>query len=90
MFFSKDAILFMKICRAGDGREDPTSNGISRVIVKWDGTLVLESPGIFNSLCDVDITNFPFDKQHCEFRFTTQNIPDDLVHLQVGKYWIWD
>ena len=48
--------------------------------------MLLESPGIINSLCEVDITNFPFDKQECKFSFTTQNIPDDLVHLEVGKY----
>ena len=49
--------------------------------------MVLDSPGIIKSLCEVDLTNFPFDNQVCKFSFTTQNVPDDLVHLEVRDYY---
>ncbi|XP_072039415.1 neuronal acetylcholine receptor subunit beta-3-like [Amphiura filiformis] len=70
---------------AGDGPDDPAANGISRIVAAWDGTMIMDSPGIISSLCDVDIGKFPFDTQICPFIFTTQNVPDDLVHLQVGR-----
>ena len=36
-----------------------------RVLLRHDGSLHWEPGGIFRTTCDIDITYFPFDSQHC-------------------------
>ena len=69
--------------RAEGGPTDILSGSVRRVIVTSDSMLFFETPGIFKTLCFVDMLKFPFDKQTCSFRFTTQNIPSDLVLIKV-------
>ena len=38
-------------------------------IVHYDGKVNWASPVIFKSHCNIDVTQFPFDKQSCQLKF---------------------
>ena len=33
----------------------------------------------------MDLSQFPFDFQHCSLEFTTQNMPTSLIYLRIGE-----
>ena len=57
--------------RVGGGRETYKT----QVSLYSDGTNIWRSPAMFNSLCDVDVTYFPFDVQSCILKFGSWSRP---------------
>merc|ERR1719331_752758 len=58
-----DILMYNSASEAFDGTF-PTN-----VVVTSDGTCTYIPPGIFKSSCQIDITWFPFDDQHCNIKF---------------------
>jgi len=58
-----DILMYNSASEAFDGTF-PTN-----VVVTSDGTCTYIPPGIFKSSCQIDITWFPFDDQHCSIKF---------------------
>uniref|UniRef100_A0A914X1F6 Uncharacterized protein n=1 Tax=Plectus sambesii TaxID=2011161 RepID=A0A914X1F6_9BILA len=51
-----------------------------------DGTVTWIPPGIFKVSCKIDITWFPFDEQHCHFKFGSWTFSGFQVDLQPGTF----
>lgn len=57
------------------GRDATSAEGtfsvalLTRAIVRYDGNVTWNPPAIFRSSCQIDITYFPFDSQHCLLKF---------------------
>lgn len=61
--------------------------------LRSDGTLRWEPGGIFKTMCNIDITYYPFDEQRCELVFgawsyytTKMNLTTDSVRINLGTY----
>ncbi|XP_061733761.1 neuronal acetylcholine receptor subunit alpha-5 isoform X1 [Nerophis ophidion] len=49
-----------------DGRFEGT---VTKVVVKYDGTITWTPPANYKSACAIDVTFFPFDLQNCSMKF---------------------
>ena len=56
----------MHVCSAEDLYGD---YGQFRAIIKSDGGVHWEPGGVFKTICEIDITYYPFDEQHCQLVF---------------------
>ena len=76
--------------RNGGGRATYTTS----VAVKYDGNNTWLNPAMFKSICDVDVTNFPFDDQECSLKFgswTSDKFKIDLVAkniIALNRYYV--
>ncbi|KAK3746631.1 hypothetical protein QZH41_012842 [Actinostola sp. cb2023] len=52
------------------------------VVVESSGKCTWSSPATFKSLCNMDITNFPFDSQTCDVTFGSWTYDDRLMSMQ--------
>ena len=56
----------------------------TNVVVSSDGTCVYIPPGIFKSMCQIDITWFPFDDQTCNFKFSSWTYDSSELNLTLN------
>ena len=61
----------------GGGRHSYKTN----VKMKFDGNASWLSSGIFKSMCEVDVTYFPFDEQECFLKFGSWSFDSSKVDL---------
>lgn len=61
----------------GGGRTTYTTN----VAVRYDGSNTWLNPAMFKSICNVDITNFPFDDQECLMKFGSWSFDKSKIDL---------
>lgn len=54
------------ISNSADGRFEGT---VTKVIVRYDGTISWTPPASYKSACTIDVTFFPFDLQNCSMKF---------------------
>lgn len=57
----------------------------TNVVVKYDGNSTWLNPGIFKSICKVDVTYFPFDEQECFLKFGSWSFDSSKVDLYARK-----
>ena len=50
--------------------------------MKYDGNTTWLNPGIFKSICKVDVTYFPFDNQKCFMKFGSWSFDSSKVNLR--------
>ena len=62
----------------GGGRYTYKTN----VAMKYDGNTTWLNPGIFKSICKVDVTYFPFDNQKCFMKFGSWSFDSSKVNLR--------
>ncbi|MCP9260119.1 hypothetical protein DINM_003305 [Dirofilaria immitis] len=55
----------------------------TKATLRYDGEVTWEPPAIFKSLCQIDVRWFPFDEQHCHFKFGSWTYSEDLLHLEL-------
>lgn len=88
-----DTLLYNNIDeeeRMGGGRTAYTTN----VAIRYDGGNKWLSPAMFKSICNVDITNFPFDDQECVLKFGSWAFDITKIDLAIksnhslNKYYI--
>ncbi|XP_029213207.2 neuronal acetylcholine receptor subunit alpha-10-like isoform X4 [Acropora millepora] len=88
-----DTLLYNNIDeeeRTGGGRTAYTTN----VAIRYDGGNKWLSPAMFKSICNVDITNFPFDDQECVLKFGSWAFDITKIDLAIksnhslNKYYI--
>ncbi|XP_078000598.1 uncharacterized protein LOC144453196 [Glandiceps talaboti] len=48
-----------------------------------DGTVTQITPHVFTTVCEMDITYFPMDKQHCPMKFGLWTYVDNQVHIEL-------
>ena len=53
--------------------------------MKYDGNSSWLNPGIFKSICRVDVTYFPFDEQECYLKFGSWSFDSSKVDLYAHK-----
>lgn len=53
--------------------------------MKYDGNSTWLNPGIFKSICRVDVTYFPFDEQECFLKFGSWSFDSSKVDLYAHK-----
>ena len=53
----------------------------TNVAMKYDGSSTWLNPGIFKSICKVDVTYFPFDEQECFLKFGSWSFDSSKVDL---------
>ncbi|XP_022091877.1 neuronal acetylcholine receptor subunit alpha-10-like [Acanthaster planci] len=69
---------------AGSRYEDYAKNSICSVY--YDGTVVWQSPSIIKTHCQMDVTNFPFDRQTCSVQFGPwQHGADEIILEGTGS-----
>lgn len=52
-----------------------------RAIVKSDGSIRWEPGGVFKTMCQIDITYYPFDHQRCELQFGAWSYHTNKMNL---------
>ncbi|KAK2573941.1 Neuronal acetylcholine receptor subunit alpha-7 [Acropora cervicornis] len=57
----------------------------TNVKMKFDGSTSWLSPGVFKSICKVDVTYFPFDEQECFLKFGSWSFDSSKVDLYEHK-----
>ncbi|KAL0985235.1 hypothetical protein UPYG_G00154420 [Umbra pygmaea] len=57
----------------------------SSILVNSSGFCVYLPPGIFSSVCDVDVRWFPFDVQRCDLKFGSWTYDGWLLDLQMNE-----
>ncbi|KAJ8005029.1 hypothetical protein DPEC_G00142400 [Dallia pectoralis] len=57
----------------------------SSVLVNSSGFCIYLPPGIFSSVCDVDVRWFPFDIQRCDLKFGSWTFDGWLLDLQMNE-----
>ena len=55
-------------------------------IVSYDGTVKWRPPSIFKSTCQINIQNFPYDRQNCSMKFGKYNFI--IMNLNKNKYFL--
>ncbi|XP_038070482.1 neuronal acetylcholine receptor subunit alpha-10-like [Patiria miniata] len=69
---------------AGSRYDDYAKNSICSVY--YDGRVVWQSPSIIMTHCQMDVTNFPFDRQNCEVQFGPwQHGADEIILEGTGS-----
>ena len=63
----------------GGGRTAYTTN----VAIRYDGGNTWLSPALFKSICNVDVTNFPFDDQECVLKFGSWAFDTTKIDLAI-------
>ncbi|KAK2145502.1 hypothetical protein LSH36_677g02004 [Paralvinella palmiformis] len=56
-----------------------------RVLLNHDGMLHWEPGGIFRTTCDIDITYFPFDMQHCPLLIGAYSYYSNKMNITNGS-----
>ena len=56
------------------------------VVLSPDGINSWNSPAIFHSLCDMDVTYFPFDVQKCKLKFGSWTLSTAELIMEVENY----
>ncbi|KAK1175083.1 neuronal acetylcholine receptor subunit non-alpha-3-like, partial [Acipenser oxyrinchus oxyrinchus] len=54
---------------------------MTKVIVKYNGTVMWTPPARYKSSCTMDVTFFPFDRQNCSMKFGSWTYDGDMVDL---------
>ncbi|XP_058887974.1 neuronal acetylcholine receptor subunit non-alpha-3-like [Acipenser ruthenus] len=54
---------------------------MTKVIVKYNGTVMWTPPASYKSSCTMDVTFFPFDRQNCSMKFGSWTYDGDMVDL---------
>ena len=57
-----------------------------RLQIHHDGSVSRVPPTVYRSSCKVDMTNFPFDEQHCDFKFGTWGHSADKLDMVSDQY----
>ncbi|XP_077007814.1 neuronal acetylcholine receptor subunit beta-3 [Tamandua tetradactyla] len=70
-----DIVLFEN----ADGRFEGSL--MTKVIVKYDGTVTWTPPASYKSSCTMDVTFFPFDRQNCSMKFGSWTYDGAMVDL---------
>lgn len=91
-FFDLNKLYYYPF-QSADDRSDAEKKSNEMITVKHDGTNIWRSPGIYNSMCVLDVKYFPFDEQLCELVFaswtrdgsTLELILDDSTVTRSGK-----
>ena len=52
-----------------------------RLQLHYDGSVVRIPPIVYRSSCKIDMTNFPYDEQHCDFKFGTWSHSADQMDM---------
>ena len=53
-------------------------------VVSYNGSVLWVPHQIFKSSCSIDVTNFPFDSQHCHMWFGSWTHTSDEIDLQMA------
>ena len=53
--------------------------------VTSDGEVTWLTPVFLTGTCEVDVTYFPFDTQHCHLNFTSWSYPMDQLDLRAAR-----
>ncbi|XP_006860046.1 PREDICTED: neuronal acetylcholine receptor subunit beta-3 [Chrysochloris asiatica] len=70
-----DIVLFEN----ADGRFEGSL--MTKVIVKYNGTVIWTPPASYKSSCTMDVTFFPFDRQNCSMKFGSWTYDGTMVDL---------
>ncbi|XP_007933263.1 neuronal acetylcholine receptor subunit beta-3 [Orycteropus afer afer] len=54
---------------------------MTKVIVKYNGTVIWTPPASYKSSCTMDVTFFPFDRQNCSMKFGSWTYDGTMVDL---------
>ncbi|XP_066576684.1 neuronal acetylcholine receptor subunit beta-3a [Amia ocellicauda] len=54
---------------------------MTKVIVKYNGTITWTPPASYKSSCTMDVTFFPFDRQNCSMKFGSWTYDGNMVDL---------
>uniref|UniRef100_A0A8C4XAY9 Cholinergic receptor nicotinic beta 3 subunit b n=1 Tax=Erpetoichthys calabaricus TaxID=27687 RepID=A0A8C4XAY9_ERPCA len=54
---------------------------MTKVIVKYNGTVMWTPPASYKSSCTMDVTFFPFDRQNCSMKFGSWTYDGNMVDL---------
>ena len=57
----------------------------SRAHVYYDGSIIWSRPGILKSTCTFDLRSFPYDTQHCLFKFGSWVYHDGQMNLTMDN-----
>uniref|UniRef100_A0A3P8VLQ4 Cholinergic receptor, nicotinic, alpha 7a (neuronal) n=1 Tax=Cynoglossus semilaevis TaxID=244447 RepID=A0A3P8VLQ4_CYNSE len=76
--WSPDILLY----NSADERFDPTFH--TNILVAPSGNCTYIPPGIFKSICSVNMRWFPFDVQKCELKFGSWTYDGHMVDLKMG------
>ncbi|XP_038603309.1 neuronal acetylcholine receptor subunit beta-3 isoform X1 [Tachyglossus aculeatus] len=70
-----DIVLFEN----ADGRFEGSL--MTKVIVKYNGSIIWTPPASYKSSCTMDVTFFPFDRQNCSMKFGSWTYDGNMVDL---------
>ncbi|CAL8243385.1 unnamed protein product [Lota lota] len=66
-----------------DGRFEGT---VTKVIVRYDGTISWTPPASYKSACNIDVTFFPFDLQNCSMKFGSWTYDGSQVDILLEDF----
>ncbi|KHN73159.1 Acetylcholine receptor subunit alpha-type acr-16 [Toxocara canis] len=72
-----DVLLFNSVAQTFD------STFSSHFVVKYNGEVIQNPPGILKFACDIDITWFPFDDQICFLKFGSWTYSGEFIDLDM-------
>ncbi|XP_067409523.1 neuronal acetylcholine receptor subunit beta-3 [Emydura macquarii macquarii] len=75
MLWLPDIVLFEN----ADGRFEGSL--MTKVIVKYNGSVTWTPPASYKSSCTMDVTFFPFDRQNCSMKFGSWTYDGSMVDL---------
>ncbi|KAJ3594090.1 hypothetical protein NHX12_006422 [Muraenolepis orangiensis] len=79
MVWNPDIVLYDN----ADGRFEGT---VTKVIVRYDGTISWTPPASYKSACNIDVTFFPFDLQNCSMKFGSWTYDGSQVDILLEDF----